>query len=91
MQSCCQAISIKSVPAEKIGLSTATFSIFLDVGLEFGHYLLGFFITVMSYSQLYALLAIIVLCAIVLYYLLYTRRHQKIQNKEIAYNYLHNI
>ncbi|WP_179891158.1 hypothetical protein [Bacillus sp. AFS017274] len=31
-----------------------------------------------------ALLAIIVLCTIVLYYLLYARRHQKIQNKEIA-------
>lgn len=92
MQSCCQAISIKSVPAEKIGLSTATFSIFLDVG--FGTYLLRFFITVMSYSHLYAFLAVIVLCTIVLYYLLYPRRHQKIQIKEIVkiiYQYLKKI
>ena len=83
MQSCCQAISIKSVPAEKIGLSTATFFIFLDIGLGFGPYILGLFITVMSYSHLYALLAVIVLCTIFLYYLLYAR-HQKIQNKEAA-------
>lgn len=83
MQSSCQAISITSVPAEKIGLSTATFSIFLDVGLGFGPYLLGLFITVMSYSHLYKLLAVIVLCTIVLYYLLYAR-HQKNQNKQIT-------
>ncbi|MGG3943665.1 MFS transporter [Peribacillus psychrosaccharolyticus] len=83
MQSCCQAISIKFVPTEKIGLSTATFSIFLDVGLGFGPYLLGLFITVMSYSHLYALLAVIVLCTIVLYYLIYAR-HQNIHDKGIA-------
>ena len=83
MQSCCQAISIKSVPPEKIGLSTATFSIFLDIGLGFGPYLLGLLITIMSYSQLYALLAIIVLCTIVLYYMIYAR-HQKNQNTAIA-------
>jgi predicted MFS family arabinose efflux permease len=83
MQSCCQAISIKSVPPEKIGLSTATFSISLDIGLGFGPYLLGLLITIMSYSQLYALLAIIVLCTIVLYYMIYAR-YQKNQNTAIA-------
>lgn len=77
IQSCCQAISIKSVPPEKVGLSTATFSIFLDVGLGFGPYMLGLFISFMSYSHLYAFLAVVVLLTIALYYLLYGRHIKK--------------
>lgn len=74
IQSCCQAISIKSVPPEKVGLSTATFSIFLDIGLGFGPYILGLFMSLMSYSHLYAFLAVVVLLTIALYYVLYGRR-----------------
>ena len=73
IQSCCQAVAIKSVPPEKIGLSTSTFSIFLDLGLGFGPYLLGAVIAILSYSQLYAVLAVVILLSIVLYTFLYAR------------------
>jgi len=77
IQSCCQAISIKSVPPEKVGLSTATFSIFLDIGLGFGPYILGLFISIISYSRLYGLLSVVVLLTIALYYVLYGRHIKK--------------
>jgi len=73
IHSCCQAISIKSVPPEKIGLSTTTFSIFLDIGLGFGPYLLGTVIGILTYSQLYAVLAVVVLLGLVIYKLVYAR------------------
>ncbi len=73
IQSCCQAVAIKSVPPEKIGLSTSTFSIFLDLGLGFGPYLLGAVIAILSYRQLYAVLAVVILLSIVLYTFLYAR------------------
>lgn len=79
IQSCCPAISIKSVPPEKIGLSTATFSIFLDLGLGFGPYLLGTVIGIITYSQMYAVLAIIVLISIILYTFIYAKPEKKKQ------------
>ena len=44
MQSCTQAIAVKLTPLHRMGLATSTFFIFLDAGLGFGPYLLGFII-----------------------------------------------
>ncbi len=46
--SCAQAISIKEAPPHRLGLATATYFIFLDVGFGIGPYLFGF---LSSHSQ----------------------------------------
>lgn len=77
MQSCTQAIAIKLTPSHRMGLATSTFFIFLDAGLGFGPYLLGFIIPFTSYSTLYALLGVIVLASTILYYLLHGNKERE--------------
>ncbi|SOC24296.1 predicted MFS family arabinose efflux permease [Ureibacillus xyleni] len=74
MQSCTQAIAIKLNPSHRMGLATSTFFIFLDAGLGFGPYLLGFFIPTLSYSMLYLILAFVVLASSGLYFLLHGKK-----------------
>lgn len=74
MQSCTQAIAIKLTPPHRMGLATSTFFIFLDAGLGFGPYLLGFFIPTLNYSTLYIILAFVVLASSALYYLLHGKK-----------------
>lgn len=74
MQSCTQAIAVKLTPAHRMGLATSTFFIFLDAGLGFGPYLLGFFIPAVSYSSLYMLLSMVVLASSGLYFLLHGKK-----------------
>lgn len=74
MQSCTQAIAIKVTSIHRMGLATSTFFIFLDAGLGFGPYLLGFIVPFTTYSKLYFGLAILVLITIVLYYFLHGRK-----------------
>ncbi len=71
MQSCTQAIAIKLTPPHRMGLATSTFFIFLDAGLGFGPYLLGFFVPITGYSTLYMILGIVVLVSSGLYYVLH--------------------
>ncbi|KKK39952.1 multidrug MFS transporter [Mesobacillus campisalis] len=76
MQSCTQAIAIKMTPPERMGLATSTFFIFLDAGLGFGPYLLGFFIPAISYSALYMILGVVVLASSGLYFLLHGKKER---------------
>ncbi|MDQ0232459.1 putative MFS family arabinose efflux permease [Metabacillus malikii] len=78
MQSCTQAIAIKLTPPHRIGLATSTFFIFLDAGLGFGPYLLGFIIPFINYNTLYAALGIVVLVSTILYFLLYGRKEKSL-------------
>jgi MFS family permease len=77
MQSCTQAIAVKLTPPHRLGLATSTFFIFLDAGLGFGPYLLGFIIPVIGFSSLYVILAFIILGTTSLYYLLYGRKERE--------------
>ena len=83
MQSCTQAIAVKLTPAHRMGLATSTFFIFLDAGLGFGPYLLGFLVPFISYSSLYILLSIVVLLTLVLYFLLHGKK-DKVRFKTVA-------
>jgi predicted MFS family arabinose efflux permease len=74
MQSTTQAIAVKLTPPHRMGLATSTFFIFLDAGLGFGPYLLGFVIPVTGYSTLYVILGVLVLASSVLYYFLHGKR-----------------
>lgn len=80
MQSCTQAIAIKVTSIHRMGLATSTFFIFLDVGLGFGPYVLGFIVPFTTYSKLYFGLAILVLITIVLYFFLHGRKEKKVIN-----------
>ncbi|WP_191557539.1 MFS transporter [Metabacillus idriensis] len=71
MQSTTQAIAVKLTPPHRMGLATSTFFIFLDAGLGFGPYLLGFVIPVTGYSTLYVILGFVVLASSLLYYFLH--------------------
>ncbi|WP_338786156.1 MFS transporter [Metabacillus sp. FJAT-53654] len=74
MQSCTQAIAIKLTPSHRMGLATSTFFIFLDAGLGFGPYLLGFIIPFTGYSTLYAILGVVVLSSSIFYFLLHGKK-----------------
>jgi MFS family permease len=76
MQSCTQAIAVKLTPPHRMGLATSTFFIFLDAGLGFGPYLLGFFLPYTSYSTLYMILGVLVLVSSGLYFLLYGKKER---------------
>ncbi|MFJ5759909.1 MFS transporter [Neobacillus sp. NPDC093182] len=76
MQSCTQAIAVKLTPPQRMGLATSTFFIFLDAGLGFGPYLLGFFLPFTSYSTLYMILGVVVLVSSGLYFLLYGKKER---------------
>jgi len=72
--SCGQAISIKGAPPHRLGLATATYYIFLDVGFGVGPYLFGSLVPFTGYRGLYLMMAAVALATIVLYYLLYRRK-----------------
>lgn len=76
MQSCTQAIAVKLTPPHRMGLATSTFFIFLDAGLGFGPYVLGFIIPFASYSKLYAILGFVVLASVILYYLVHGKKER---------------
>ena len=77
IQSTTQAVAVKLTPSHRMGLATSTFFIFMDAGLGFGPYLLGFIISVTGYSQLYAILSIVAAAMMVLYYLLHGRKEHR--------------
>ncbi|KGR78055.1 MFS transporter [Ureibacillus manganicus] len=81
LQSCTQAIAVKITPPHRMGLATSTFFIFLDAGLGFGPYLLGFFITFMTYGNLYGLLSGVVLLSSILYFFLYGKKEKQLANE----------
>jgi MFS family permease len=72
--SCAQAISIREVSPHRLGLATATFFIFVDLGFGVGPYLLGSLIPFTGYRGLYLMMAIVILATIPLYYFLYGRK-----------------
>lgn len=74
MQSTTQAVAVKLTPPHRMGLATSTFFIFMDAGLGFGPYLIGFIIAATGYSNLYAILSISVLAFAGLYYFLHGRK-----------------
>ncbi|MEH6907331.1 MFS transporter [Neobacillus drentensis] len=76
MQSSTQAVAVKVTPPHRMGLATSTFFIFLDAGLGFGPYILGFIIPLTGYRTLYVILGVVVLATIVLYYFLHGKNEK---------------
>ncbi|MGZ6193002.1 MAG: MFS transporter [Syntrophales bacterium] len=72
--SCGQAISIKEVPPHRLGLATATYFMFLDLGFGAGPYLFGSLVPFTGYRGLYLTMAMVILATVILYYFLYRRK-----------------
>jgi len=84
MQSSTQAIAVKLTAPHRLGLATSTFFIFLDAGLGFGPYLLGFIIPVTGYRTLYVIMGILILVSAVLYHLLHGKKERAVRAGVIA-------
>lgn len=79
MQSTTQAIALKVTPIHRMGYATATFFIFLDAGLGFGPYFLGFIIPLTGYRNLYIIMGLLVLASAVLYYFMHGKQERLIK------------
>jgi len=66
-----QTIAIKSVQPHRFGLATATYYVFLDLGISIGPYLLGSLIPFTGFRGLYLLMAVLAFASIPLYYVLH--------------------
>ena len=71
--SCAQAISIKDLPSHRLGLATATFFIFVDLGFGMGPYILGSLVPFTGYRGLYLMMMVVILATVPLYYFLHGR------------------
>jgi MFS family permease len=78
-----QAISIKVSPKHRIGLATSTFYIFLDGGIGFGPFLLGFLIPLVGYRNMYGIMAVTSLACLILYYFLHGSKKEKKSTEKI--------
>ena len=68
LSSSMQAIAIKVSPSTKYGLATSTYFIGLDIGIGFGPSFLGLFTHMITYSQLYGIMAILGIITLFIYF-----------------------
>ena len=83
IQSTTQAIAVKVTPPHRIGLATATFFIFLDIGFGIGPYVLGMIIPLTGFRTLYLIISLLVVALLILYYFMHGKkesieRHQRL-------------
>lgn len=71
--SCGQAIAVKSTSPHRLGLATATYFMFLDLGYGVGPYIFGSLIPFAGYRGLYLLMAMVMCATIILYHFMYRR------------------
>lgn len=71
-----QTIAIKSTSPQRFGLATSTYFIFFDLGLGLGPYIIGFFVSLSSYRNVYFSLVFVIIFAIILYYFLHGRKER---------------
>lgn len=68
-----------------MGLATSTFFIFLDGGLGFGPYILGFIAPAIGFGTLYIVLGLVVLVTAGLYTILHGKKAASAQKQALAY------
>lgn len=76
LQSSSQALAIKLSPAHRMGLATSTFYIFVDIGIGFGPFALGFITPLVGFRGMYLLIAAMLAASVVLYHLLVGRQQK---------------
>ncbi|WP_149847205.1 MFS transporter [Paenibacillus sp. 37] len=76
-----QAVSIGLAEPHRVGLATATFFIFIDLGNGFGPSVIGLIIPYTGYDGLYVFLGLLVLATLVFYYFLYGRKESALRKQ----------
>ncbi|WP_242327148.1 MFS transporter [Lactococcus lactis] len=74
-----QAIVIRNSEAHRLGITTSTFFGFMDMGVGFGPFILGMFMPLLGYRNLYFASAILALLIAVIYHFVHGR-HAKREN-----------
>ncbi|WP_353891702.1 MFS transporter [Lactococcus lactis subsp. lactis] len=74
-----QAIAIRNSEAHRLGITTSTFFGFMDMGVGFGPFILGMFMPLLGYRNLYFASAILALLIAVIYHFIHGR-HAKREN-----------
>lgn len=74
-----QAIAIRNSEAHRLGITTSTFFGFMDMGVGFGPFILGMFMPLLGYHNLYFASAILALLIAVIYHFVHGR-HAKREN-----------
>jgi len=74
-----QAIAIRNSEAHRLGNTTSTFFGFMDMGVGFGPFILGMFMPLLGYRNLYFASAILALLIAVIYHFVHGR-HAKREN-----------
>lgn len=74
-----QAIAIRNSEAHRLGITTSTFFGFMDMGVGFGPFILGMFMPLLGYRNLYFTSAILALLIAVIYHFVHGR-HAKREN-----------
>lgn len=77
-QSIAQAIALKGISVERLGIATSTFYIFLDSGLGFGPYFLGVVVPRLGYRGMYEVLTVVILLSLVAFILLFRKGKENI-------------
>ncbi|MGW9019212.1 MFS transporter, partial [Priestia megaterium] len=77
-QSSSQTMAIQSVPQNRIGVATATYFVFMDLGYALGPVVLGILQDRIGYQHMYLLVAILVLLVLVTYYFIIGKSKSKI-------------
>lgn len=84
LSSVSQTAAVQSVEPGRVGLATATFFLFFDLGNGFGPALIGLLIPLTGYRGLYVLLGGIIWASILLYYFLYGKKESRVRKFEAA-------
>lgn len=85
-QSIAQALAIKVTPRHRLGLANSTYFIFLDLGLGFGPFILGYLVPYIGFRGMYLSLVPVVFIALLVYYLLCGRKRiGKMETTELRY------
>ena len=72
--SCGQAIAIKLSPPNRMGLATSTFLAISEMGTGIGPYILGLILPKIGFRMLYVIMAMVIMVAMLLYFILFARR-----------------
>lgn len=72
-----QAIAIRNSEAHRLGITTSTFFGFMDMGVGFGPFILGMFMPLLGYRNLYFASAILALLIAVIYHFVHGRHAKR--------------
>ncbi|MEI4529257.1 MFS transporter [Priestia megaterium] len=80
-----QTVAVSQATPQRVGIATATFMIFMDLGNGVGPSVLGLIIPATGYRGMYQLLTVIVFVSLILYYFLHGRKAKaKVKMKQQA-------